>query len=93
MSGSGSYTGTGTAVFLAAISPGSSPAAVSFGGNATFAATNTLDIELGGTTRGSQYDAILANGNLAVGGILTVSLIDLARGYSHQALATRLISR
>ena len=36
VSGSGSYTGTGSAVFLAAVSPGSSPAVVSFGGNATF---------------------------------------------------------
>jgi hypothetical protein len=80
VSGSGSYTGTGTAVFLAAVSPGSSPAAVSFGGNVSLAAASTLDIELGGTTRSSNYDAILANGNLSLSGILAVSLIDLGAG-------------
>jgi hypothetical protein len=80
VSGSGGYTGTGTAVFLAAVSPGSSPAAVSFGGSVTLAASSALNIELGGTTRGSEFDAIHVNDTLSLGGTLVVSLIDAGAG-------------
>ncbi len=34
------------------------------------------EIELGGSTRGSQYDAILSSGNVNLGGTLIVSLIN-----------------
>jgi T5SS/PEP-CTERM-associated repeat protein len=76
VSGSGNYTGLGTAVFLAAVSPGNSPASVSFGGNANLASTSTLNIELGGTTPGTQYDQLLVTGQLWLGGALQVSLIN-----------------
>jgi fibronectin-binding autotransporter adhesin len=76
VSGSGSYTGIGTAVFLAAVSPGSSPASVSFGGNVDLASTATLNMELGGTTPGSQFDQLRVTGQLALGGALQVSLIN-----------------
>jgi hypothetical protein len=33
-------------------------------------------MELGGTTRGSAYDAIVASGNLSLGGALQLSLIN-----------------
>jgi hypothetical protein len=80
VSGAGTFTGTGTVNFEGDLTPGNSPAAVSFGGNVTFASTTTLKIELGGTTRGSEYDAILASGNLSLGGTLAVSLIDAGAG-------------
>ncbi len=76
VNGSGSYTGIGTAVFLAAVSPGSSPASISFGGNATLASDSTLNIELGGTTPGTQYDQLLVTGQLSLGGALDVDLIN-----------------
>jgi hypothetical protein len=80
VSGPGNYTGAGTAVFLADVSPGNSPAAVTFSGNVTLASSSTLLVELGGTVRGSEYDAILAAGNLTLGGALAVSFIDAGDG-------------
>ena len=74
VSGSGTYTGAGTAIFLAAVSPGNSPAVVSFGGNADFSATSTLEIELGGTALGT-YDQISVMGKLSLGGALDVSIL------------------
>lgn len=74
VSGSGSFTGTGTAVFLASLSPGNSPASVNFAGGVTL--STALAMELGGTTAGSQYDQIHVGGQLAVGGTLAVSLIN-----------------
>jgi hypothetical protein len=75
VSGSGSFTGTGTAVFLASLSPGSSPASVSFAGGATLGGGTSLVMELGGTTPGSGYDRIQVAGELSIGGVLAVSLI------------------
>jgi hypothetical protein len=75
VSGSGSFTGTGTAVFLASLSPGSSPASVSFAGGATLGGGTSLVMELGGTTAGSSYDRIQVAGELSIGGMLAVSLI------------------
>ncbi len=76
VSGSGSFTGPGTAVFLASLSPGNTTAAVSFGGNATLSAASSLNIELGGNLAGSGYDQLLVSGTLALGGTLNVSLIN-----------------
>jgi hypothetical protein len=76
VSGSGSFTGAGTATFLAALSPGNSPAAVSFGGNADLTSVTALNIEIGGTTAGSQYDRLDVAGQLLLGGALNVSLIN-----------------
>jgi hypothetical protein len=75
VSGSGSFTGTGTAVFLASLSPGSSPASVSFAGGATLGGGTSLVMELGGTTAGNGYDRIQVAGELSIGGVLAVSLI------------------
>jgi hypothetical protein len=76
VSGSGSYTGLGTPTFLAAVSPGNSPASVSFGGGADLTSTSTLNIELGGTTPGTQYDQLLVTDQLTIGGALQVLLIN-----------------
>jgi hypothetical protein len=76
VSGSGSYTGTGTATFLAALSPGNSPATVSFGGNMNLTASSALNIELGGATPGTQYDQVHLAGQLSLSGTLSVSLIN-----------------
>jgi len=55
--------------------PGLSAASVSVGGY-TQQATGTLQIELGGTASGSQFDQIHATGSALLGGTLEVSLID-----------------
>jgi hypothetical protein len=76
VTGGGKYSGTGTAVFNASFSPGNSgTATVTFGGKANFAAGSTINIELGGTVPGAQFDAIHVTGQLAVAGGLAVSFI------------------
>ncbi|BBO33958.1 hypothetical protein [Lacipirellula parvula] len=74
--GGGSFTGGGTVEYFGPIVPGNSPAMISYGGNVVFGPAATLKIELGGTTRGSKYDALNIAGNLAADGALAVSLIN-----------------
>ena len=76
VSGAGSYTGTGTVTFLNTFGPGASPATVSFGGDVALDAASSLEIELGGTTPGSQYDRLAVTGDATLGGALDVSLIN-----------------
>lgn len=73
VSGSGGYLGHVT--FSGSYSPGNSPALVT-AQNITFANSNTLTMELGGLTRGTQYDAIDASGNVTLGGVLDIKLIN-----------------
>ncbi|MBI5689967.1 MAG: PEP-CTERM sorting domain-containing protein [Verrucomicrobia bacterium] len=61
------------------IAPGSSAGWLTINGDLTLEATSTLLLELGGTARGSGYDALTVTGALSAGGTLTVSLIN---GYS-----------
>jgi autotransporter-associated beta strand protein/T5SS/PEP-CTERM-associated repeat protein len=61
--------------FGGTFSPGLSPTILTVG-NISLSATNTLIIELGGVTPGSQHDQIQASGALALGGTLTVSLVN-----------------
>jgi hypothetical protein len=56
-------------------SPGLSPT-TSMVGNLAFSPTSTLIIELGATSAGSQYDQLIASGNLLFDGIMQVSLIN-----------------
>ena len=74
--GAGSFTGTGTIYFEGGYSPGNSPALITIEGNAVFGAFNTVVMELGGTVRGTQYDAINVAGKLTLDGGLNVSLIN-----------------
>ena len=76
VSGSGTFTGTGTVNFEGDLTPGSSPAAVSFGGDVILGPDSTLQIEIGGTTAGIQYDQINVAGELSLGGTLEISLIN-----------------
>jgi hypothetical protein len=76
VSGSGSFTGTGTAVFLASLAPGNSPAQVNFAGSAVLGGGTSLNMELGGTTVGTGYDKIDVESQLSIGGGLSVSLIN-----------------
>lgn len=74
--GGGSFTGGGTVEYSGPIIPGNSPALVSYGGNVIFSPTSTLKIELGGTTRGSMYDALNIAGNFSTQSALEISLIN-----------------
>jgi hypothetical protein len=75
-------SGGGHIVFNQALRPGTGPAAVNFANNVTFGTSALLDIEIGGTTLGSQYDHIEVGGDLALGGTLGVAFIN---GYQPQA--------
>jgi hypothetical protein len=74
--GGGSFTGGGTVEYFGAIIPGNSPALISYGGDVVLGPAATLKIELGGTTRGSMYDALNIVGNLSTESALEVSLIN-----------------
>jgi T5SS/PEP-CTERM-associated repeat protein len=76
VSGPGNFFGPGTANFNGGIAPGASPADVSFEGNIALAPANTLFIDLGGRTAGSQYDQLLVAGQASLGGTLDVTLIN-----------------
>lgn len=76
VSGAGSFTGTGTVTFLNTFAPGISPASVRFDGDVEFDAASNLEIELGGTTPGVQYDELIVLGDASLGGALDVELID-----------------
>jgi hypothetical protein len=75
---SGYIKGTGTfnnVTFTGTYSPGLSPTIVS-AGNLELSSTNTLIMELGGTTPGTGHDQIQASGSLTLGGTLDVDLIN-----------------
>ena len=76
VSGPGDFFGPGTAHFNGGLAPGASPAEVSFEGSLALADANTLFIEIGGITPGSQYDRLTIAGNASLDGILNVSLIN-----------------
>jgi hypothetical protein len=57
--------------FNGTFSPGLSPT-ISDTTNAAFGAASTLEMEIGGTTPGSQHDKIIDAGTLALGGTLKV---------------------
>jgi autotransporter-associated beta strand protein len=73
--GAGSVSGLVTIASGGAISPGNSPGLLTVGSLALASGSQT-NIELGGITRGSQYDAIVSSGSVSLGGTLQVSLIS-----------------
>jgi fibronectin-binding autotransporter adhesin len=75
LSGSGAFAGTGTVNIEGDLAPGSSPAIVSFGGDLAFGSAASAQIELGGTTPGSEYDVLDINGVASLAGTLEVSLL------------------
>jgi T5SS/PEP-CTERM-associated repeat protein len=76
VNGSGGFFGAGTMTFNGGISPGASPAAVTIESDVAFGNTNTLFIEIGGATPGSQYDRLTIGGSASIAGNLNVSLIN-----------------
>jgi fibronectin-binding autotransporter adhesin len=71
--GGGGISGGGQVNMEADVTPGFSPAAVTFGGNLTFDSTSTLHIDIGGTTPGNgpnNHDQVNVVGAAALGGTL-----------------------
>lgn len=61
--------------------PGTSPGILAVSGNYAQSDTSALEIELGGTTAGSEYDQLAVSGNADLDGRLNVSFIN---GFSPQ---------
>ena len=73
----------GNIVLKAAYKPGNSPAAIDFhGGNATFDTNSVLDMEILGSTPGTQYDRLYNIDHLSFNG--TLNLI-FGNGYTPTA--------
>jgi hypothetical protein len=62
-------------IFAGTYSPGLSPTIVT-AGNIAFASTNSLIMELGGTSAGSGFDQILASGAVSLDGALIMLLVN-----------------
>jgi len=75
-SGDGNYTGAGTVHLEGDLRPGSSPAAVSFGGNVVLGTTARLESELLGTIAGAEHDQLAIAATASLGG--TLDLVPLA---------------
>ena len=58
------------------VSPGNSPGALHITGDYAQSNAGKLQIELAGTTPGSQYDQLLITGGATLNGVLQVSLLD-----------------
>jgi hypothetical protein len=66
--GDGTLTNGGT------VRPGSSPGTLTVDGNFTQTATGTLEIEVGGTLPGLDYDLLKVTGNANLGGTLAIKV-------------------
>ena len=69
--------GSPTVTNLGTIAPGLSPGVLTWAGNLPLGASSVLDVELGGTTVGTEYDQLDASGfQITRSGIVNVTLID-----------------
>lgn len=71
---SGVGTITGNLTHNGTFNVGSSPGTMSVAGNLTLGAGSTLNIELGGTTQGINYDLLQVTGSANLNGTMNVSL-------------------
>jgi fibronectin-binding autotransporter adhesin len=71
----GNATGGATATFIVGDSKKSS-ALVTMSNNYTQLATGVVDVQIGGTTAGSQYSQLSVTGNVTLGGTLNAVLIN-----------------
>ncbi len=74
--GAGGSSGGGDIFFEGDLRPGNSAATVNFANNITLGPAVTLQIELGGTTPGAQFDQAHVTGDLMLDGTLSVALIN-----------------
>ncbi|MEO0588136.1 MAG: hypothetical protein AAF078_10895, partial [Planctomycetota bacterium] len=75
-SGSGTITGNATIVFDGNLSPGNSPGSLTIEGNATLAPTATLELDITGTTPGTEHDTVLIGGDLDIDNALLLLVLD-----------------
>jgi len=76
VTGSGDFSGMGTAVFAGGFGPGSSPGLVAFEGDVEFTDTNIFSVEMAGYLFGTEYDGVEVGGDAYLDGTLNISLLD-----------------
>ena len=72
----GNGTIAGTVDNHATVAPGASPGTLTISGDYVQESDGVLNIQLGGTTAGTQYDRLLVSGNVTLGGTLNVTTIN-----------------
>jgi hypothetical protein len=84
VSGSGGFAGNAT--FSGTYEPGTSADRIAFRGNATFADSATLVVEVGGLIAGREFDQLEIDGVAQLGGTLRVVTLDLGNDYQYALL-------
>ncbi len=74
------HTGGGRLLIEGDLRPGSSPGHSVFDGDLVLGVLANLEIELGGTLLGTEYDKVTVTGDLAANGTLDVLLTDVGEG-------------
>jgi uncharacterized repeat protein (TIGR01451 family) len=69
----GNGTIAGTVANHAVVAPGASPGTLTINGDYVQASNGTLNIQLGGTTPGTQYDRLAVSGTVTLNGTLNVT--------------------
>lgn len=75
VTGDGQLSGGGHVTFAGGFEPSAEATALAFGGDVSFAGTNSLLMQIGGTTPGAEYDQIAIVGSAALAGTLDVQLV------------------
>jgi fibronectin-binding autotransporter adhesin len=76
VSGTGSFSGTGSVFLEGDLRPGASPGLMSFGGDLTLGEGFRFLMEIGGAARGTGYDSLSVGNTLSFGGALDVQFIN-----------------
>src|SRR5262249_36111840 len=71
----GNFTVTGDVIIDGVLNPGHSPGVVTINGNFVQDPTGVLEIQIGGTDP-SQYDRLIVNGTMTLGGTLNVTFLN-----------------
>jgi len=75
LQGTGTFGGNVTVDAGGTLSPGNSPGLLTVG-SLTLGSGSQFNVELGGTARGSQYDAVDSTGSVSLGGALNILLVN-----------------
>ena len=76
LTGSGTFTGLGLVQSGGTMMPGGTPGTLTWDGNLTFESGSSLDIEIAGTTAGTQHDVINISGACTMNGALQIRLLN-----------------
>ena len=74
--GDGTYTGPGEIQSGGFLKPGMSPGTLTWSGDLNIQNGGNLEIELGGTAAGAQYDVLNVSGALIVEGVLQIRFVN-----------------